>query len=219
MRGKINQKISEALRFDDLEQITVYIMEICELLIEDFTRKNRKLPNDENRIRSIMLEEYLDNDIIRRNHGMLDYSFTPETQENYDGKGNYIGRADIRIKLKTDFDKHSAYYIVECKRIDGTEGLSKKYIEEGVARFITQKYSAYYGKNIMIGFVVRQINMSDNIKKIKNLQDLNLDVQVEGNFEIACREKNCEMYKCTYQIESGKLELRHIFSDFSSIIM
>lgn len=73
MRGKINHKISDALRLDDLEQITSYIMEICELLVEDFTRKNRKLPNNENRIRSIMLEEYLDNDIIRKNHDMLDY--------------------------------------------------------------------------------------------------------------------------------------------------
>ena len=118
MRGKINHKISDALRLDDLEQITGYILEICELLIGDFTRKNRKLPNNENRIRNIMLEEYLDNDIVRKNHDMLDYSFTPETQENYDGKGNYIGRADIRIKLKTDFDKHSAYYIIECKRIE-----------------------------------------------------------------------------------------------------
>lgn len=218
MRGKINHKISDALRLDDLEQITGYIMEICELLVEDFTRKNRKLPNNENGIRSIMLEEYLDNDSIRRNYDMLDYSFTPETQENYDGKGNYIGRADIRIKLKTDFDKHSAYYIVECKRIDGTKDLNKKYVEEGVARFITQKYSAYYGKNIMLGFVVREMNMSDNVKDIKNLQDINLGTQIQDNFEMLCKEKNCEMYKCTYQIQQGELELRHIFSDFSSIV-
>lgn len=218
MRGKINHKISDALRLDDLEQITSYIMEICELLIEDFTRKNRKLPNNENRIRSIMLEEYLDNDSIRRNHDMLDYSFTPETQENYDGKGNYIGRADIRIKLKTDFDKHSAYYIIECKRIDGTEDLNKKYIEEGVVRFITQKYSAYYGKNIMLGFVVKEINMSDNVKKIEDLQSINLDARIQGNFTRVYKGKNCEMYQCFYQIEKGGLELRHIFSDFSNIV-
>lgn len=218
MKGKINHNIAAALRLDDLEQITGYIMEICELLVEDFTRKNKKLPNNENRIRSILLEEYLDNDIIRRNYDMLDYSFTPETQENYDGNGNYIGRADIRIKLKTDFDKHSAYYIIECKRIDGTEDLNKKYIEEGVVRFITQKYSAYYGKNIMLGFVVKEINMSDNVKKIENLQDLNADVQGQGNFEMVCKQKNCEMYKCIYQIESGELELRHIFSKLSSVV-
>lgn len=218
MRGKINQKISAALRLDDLEQITGYIMKICGLLVEDFTRENRSLPNDENKIRSIMLEEYLDNDIIRSDHEMLDYSFIPETQENYDGKGSYIGRADIRIKLKTDFDKHSAYYIVECKRIDGTEGLNKKYIEEGVARFITQKYSAYYGKNIMLGFVVRQINMSDNVKEIENLQDLYLNAQVQSNFEMVCKKNNCEMYKCTYQIETGGLELRHVFTNFSTIV-
>ena len=218
MRGKINQKISSALRLDDLEQISGYIMETCELLAEDFTRKSRKLPNHENRIRSILLEEYLDNDIMRKKYDMSDYSFTPETQENYDGEGNYIGRADIRVKLKTDFDKHSAYYIVECKRIDGTEDLNKKYIEEGVARFITQKYSAYYGKNMMLGFVVREINMSDNVKKIENLQNKNSDARIRGNFKMIRKEKNCEMYQCVYQIEQGELELRHIFSDFSNIV-
>lgn len=218
MNGKINHKISEALRKDDLEQITAYIMEICEMLVKDFTGKNRKLPNNENRIRSIMLEEYLDDDKVRDDHGMLDYSFTPETQENYDGKGNYIGRADIKIKLKTDFDKRSAYYIIECKRIDGTFELNNKYIKEGVARFVTQKYSSYYGKNIMIGFVIKDIDISDNALEIEKIQNAETNAYMYGSFELVNKVKKHEMYKCTYYIESGELELRHIFSDFSNVV-
>lgn len=218
MSGKISKRITNVLRQDDFEQITGYILEICGLLVEDFTQKSRMLPNNENQIRSIILEEYLDNDNIRESYNMLDYSFMPETQENYDGNGNYIGRADIRIKLKTDFDKHNAYYIVECKRIDGTEVLNKKYVEEGVARFVTQKYSAYYGKNIMLGFVVKRIDIASNAKKIENIQNSNADINMQGNFNLLNKNKKQEMYRCIYHISSGELELRHIFSDFSDIV-
>lgn len=219
MSGKINRTISEMLRQDDLEQLTGYIADICELLVADFTRGNRNLPNNENQIRSIMVEEYLDNDKVRSAHNMSEYSFTPETQEHYDGNGNYIGRADIRIKLKTDFDKHNAYYIVECKRIDGSADLNKKYVEEGIARFVTQKYSAYYGKNIMLGFIVRRIDISKNTKEIENIQNSSIDVHMHGIFDMVNQGKSHEIYKCVYQLESGELELRHIFSDFSEILI
>ena len=61
--------------------------------------------------------------------------------ENYAGSGQHIGRVDIRILLKSDFEKDDAYYITECKRIDGSSDLNKKYVKEGVARFVTEKYS------------------------------------------------------------------------------
>ena len=38
------------------------------------------------------------------------------------------------------------------------------------------------------------------------------------NFKMVFKEKNCEMYKCTYQIKQGELELRHIFSNFANIV-
>ena len=219
MIGKINRRISEALRQDDLEQIIGYLLEICELLIEDCIQKDRKLPNNENRIRGILLEEYLDNDKVRKAYDMLDYSFMPETLENYDGEGNYTGRADIRIKLKTDFDKHSAYYLVECKRIDGDDELNNNYVEKGVARFITQKYSSYYGKNIMLGFVVKKIDISQNAAEIESIQNSNADVNMHGSFKLVCKKRNHEMYRCVYRIKTGELELRHIFSDFADVVV
>lgn len=219
MDGKINHMISEMLRQDDLNQLTGYIEDVCELLVEDFTRKGRNLPNDENQIRSIMVEEYLDNDEVRKTHDMLEYSFTSEAQEHYDGNGNYIGRVDIRIKLKTDFDKHNAYYIAECKRIDGSANLNKKYVEKGIMRFVTSKYSAYYGKNIMLGFIVKSVNIFENVKEIENIQNSSADVHPHGNFDMLNRGKGHEEYKCEYQIESGELELRHVFLDFSDLMI
>ncbi|MEY8265578.1 hypothetical protein AALA79_04280 [Lachnospiraceae bacterium 64-25] len=125
---------------------------------------------------------------------------------------------DIRILLKSDFEKEDAYYVIECKRIDGTSDLNKKYVKEGVARFVTQKYSSYYGRNIMLGFVVKKIDMSANAKLIEGIQNADLNQHAHGNLRLVKSEGVTESYKCMYQIQSGELELRHIFSDYSSVM-
>ena len=91
---------------------------------------------------------------------------------------------DIRILLKSDFEKEDAYYVIECKRIDGTSDLNKKYVKEGVARFVTQKYSSYYGRNIMLGFVVKKIDMSANAKLIEGIQNADLNQHAHGNLRL-----------------------------------
>lgn len=216
MSGVLNKNILNALYRANFEKITKYILDICELVAEDYQNKQLKLPNDENRIRSIMLEEYMKKQ--KASYGMSDYRFELETPENYTGSGQHIGRVDIRILLKSDFEKEDAYYIIECKRIDGTADLNKKYIKEGVARFVTQKYSSYYGRNIMLGFVVKKIDISANTKLIEGIQNSDLDQNMHGNFQLVNSDNLTESYKCMYQIQSGELELRHIFSDYSSIM-
>lgn len=216
MSGILNKNILEALYRANFEKITNYIIDICELVVEDYEKKQLKLSNDENKIRSIMLEEYLKPQ--KDSYGMSDYRFELEVPENYVGNGQHIGRVDIRILLKSDFDKEDAYYIIECKRIDGTSNLNKKYVKEGVARFITEKYSSYYGRNIMLGFVVKKIDISANAQLIEESQNADLDQHMHGNFQLVKSDKLTESYKWMYQIQSGELELRHIFSDYSSII-
>lgn len=216
MSGMLNKDILKALYRANFEKITAYILDICELIVEDYERKQFKLPNDENKIRSIMLEEYMKTQ--KGIYGMSDYRFELEVPENYAGNGQHIGRVDIRILLKSDFEKEDAYYIIECKRIDGTADLNKKYVKEGVARFVTQKYSSYYGKNIMLGFVVKKIDVSVNAKLIEEIQNAELDQYMHGDFQLVESEGVTESYKCMYQIPSGEVELRHIFSDYSSIM-
>lgn len=216
MSGILNKDIIEALYRANFEKITNYILNICELVVEDYEKKRLKLPNDENKIRSIMVEEYMKKQ--KSVYGMSDYRFEIETPENYVGNGKHIGRVDIRILLKNDFEKEDAYYVIECKRIDGTFDLNKKYVKEGVARFVTQKYSSYYGRNIMLGFVVKKVDMSDNAKLIEKIQNKDLDKNMHGNFEFIESNGVVESYKCIYKIQSGEVELRHIFSDYSSIV-
>ncbi len=212
----LNKNILKALYKANFEKIVQYILDICELIVKDYEEKQLKLPNNENQIRSIMLEEYLKK--LKDFYSMSDYRFELEVPENYVGKGQHIGRVDIRILLKSDFEKEDAYYIVECKRIDGTSNLNKKYVEEGIARFITQKYSSYYGRNIMLGFVVKKIDIVSNTKLIEQIQNLDLNKQIHGNFEFIDSDDVTYNYKCMYQIQSEEIELRHIFSDYSSII-
>lgn len=216
MSGVLNKDILEALCRANFEKITNYILDICELVVEDYEKKQLKLPNDENKIRSIMLEEYLRKQKV--SYDMSNYRFDLEVPENYAGNGHHIGRVDIRILLKSDFEKEDAYYIIECKRIDGTSDLNKKYVKEGVARFTTQKYSSYYGRNIMLGFVVKKIDMSVNAQLIESIQNADLDEHMLGEFELVGNGSVTESYKCIYQIQSGEVELRHIFSDYSSIM-
>ena len=216
MSGTLNRKILEKLYRANFEKITNYILEICELVAQDYEKKQLKLPNEENTIRSIMLEEYMKKQ--KYNYGMSSYMFELEVPEHYAGNGRHVGRVDIRILLKSDFEKEDAYYIVECKRIDGTAELNKKYVKEGVARFVNQKYSSYYGRNIMLGFVVKKLDVSANARLIEKIQNSDSNQHMHGNFQLVGKEGATESYKCIYQIQSGQIELRHIFSDYSSII-
>lgn len=128
-----------------------------------------KVPNDENEIRDILLLQYLKNDEIRREIELLDYLFDPEVPED-----KTTGRTDIKIQTKNTFIYQEAYYIIECKRLNnqnltGISGLNAKYIKDGIMRFIKGKYSIYYRVNGMIGFVVKNINIDQNIENINRL--------------------------------------------------
>lgn len=216
MSGMLNRNILRVLYRANFEKIITYILDICALIVKDYEERQLKLPNDENKIRSIMLEEYMNKQ--KAAHGMSGYKFELEVPENYAGSGQHIGRVDIRILLKSDFEKDDAYYIIECKRIDGSSDLNKKYVKEGVARFVTEKYSSYYGRNIMLGFVVKKIDISSNVKLIEEIQNADLSQQMHGNFEFIESKDVTESYKCMYQIQFGEIELCHIFSDYSSIM-
>ena len=127
------------------------------------------LENDENKIRDFFLLNYLKNDEIRRRVDLLQWHFEREVQEDHS-----IGRTDIKVISPNTFEKQEAYYILECKRLDNTNttgisGLNAKYIKNGIDRFITKYYSSYYRVNGMIGFVVDDLKIDNNVKKINSL--------------------------------------------------
>lgn len=170
----MNTKLKEMFQKDNVEQISKFILEVCNKNREDYASTNKKLKNDENYIRTIMLE--------------------------------------------TDFTNYSAYYLIECKRVDGKADLNKKYVNKGIMRFTTQYYSSHYGENIMLGFVVKQVDLTENSQKIEKLQNSSDNEFMHGSFQMLVNDEYQQMYTCAYNREFGTLELRHIFTDISKVI-
>lgn len=62
------------------------------------------------------------------------------------------GRIDIKIIYSFD---ESEYFGMECKRVTSkNKQLAKKYVDQGVMRFVTAKYSADHDWAAMLGFVL-----------------------------------------------------------------
>ncbi|MEG0900179.1 MAG: hypothetical protein RSF40_10785 [Oscillospiraceae bacterium] len=168
-----------------------------------------------------LLNEFLDVDDIRNKYDMLNFKFEPESQESYnDLTHNYGSRTDIKILLQPDsFQRRDAYFNIECKRLDGHKDLNDKYIDNGVKRFISSKYSSYYGKNFMIGFVVKNIKIDDNTAKIEELKNSSEDERLHGKFELVYSDNNIvHEYICKYCLLKEEIDLSHIFYNFSNVI-
>lgn len=153
--------------------------------------------NDENKIRDILLLNYLNDNELRQRFELINFLFDPEVPVNN-------GRSDIKVQTKDTFINTKAFYIIECKRLDGTSKLNKAYVNDGINRFTTNYksenheyyYPSNYGINGMIGFIVKNVNIDGNIQKI-------------GNF-FHTIETN-KLYKSNH---TG-LQLFHLMMDFS----
>ena len=149
----------------EFEYILSKIITCYHLLKSD----NVYLTNDENTIRDVLLINYLKNNQIRNKINLTEFLFDREVPED-----NTLGRTDIKIQTLNTFQDTSAYYIIECKRIDatnpnGTAGLNAKYIKSGINRFTSTSYSSHYKTNGMIGFVVAPIDIKQNVSLINIL--------------------------------------------------
>lgn len=165
----------------EFENVLNKIITCYQIMIKDGV----KLPNNENDIRDILVNKYINNPIIKK---ALDFNYfvfpeVPETQTT--------GRTDIRLNHPGSvFNQNEEYYIIECKRLDknnqtGLTGLNAKYIENGICRFTTNYYSSYYQVNGMIGFVVEDMDIDENVKYINKLipsfSDSFCDQEIEKN--------------------------------------
>ena len=127
------------------------------------------IENDENKIRDLLLLNYLKNDQVRKDIDLIQWHFEREVQEDHSA-----GRTDIKVISPNTFEKQEAYYILECKRLDntntsGTSGLNAEYIKNGISRFTSKYYSSFYRTNGMIGFVVDDMEIHTNTKSINSL--------------------------------------------------
>jgi len=201
----------------EFEKILTGITACYKMMIKD----NVSVPsNAENRIRDILLLNYLKKGDIKNKVNLTNYHFEREVPED-----TTKGRVDIKIISLNDFKIDEAYYIIECKRLDnqkptGISGLNGKYINEGIMRFVfvTEYYSSYYGINGMIGFVVEQMNIADNIKSINGL--LNIKFTSANTKKKLMPVDFIKDFKHSYcstheDIEGKEIKLYHLMFDYS----
>jgi hypothetical protein len=145
---------------------------------------------NENKIRDILYKYISETKIRNEICNIRGFSLDKEVDEK-------TGRVDLKIKDINDFEDFEAYYIIECKRLDGNSTLNKYYVNEGINRFTTGYYSTHYGVNGMIGFIVKKIDIHSNIKDI-------------GSFF------NCLEINKLYDSNHKCIKLFHLMMDFSS---
>ena len=209
-----NNEIGKQNLFD---LIISHIAQCCKKMQEDCKTTGQKLYNHEDKISNRLVERYLDLNI-------LGIRFTLQNPEHYDFETDtYMGRTDIKVMSSDWFNSRDAYYTIECKRLDGKTHLNKEYICEGISRFVlpsVPKYSSYYRKNIMLGYIVQTIDASGNVRNIDELQrKLLVNVKIAEMKFICDDGKGFSHYQCLYQVNDNlNVELTHLFHDFSSVM-
>ena len=209
-------KHSDAFYNAEFENILSKIITCYNLMLND----NVSLSNDENKIRDVLLLNYLKNNAVRRKIELTDYLFDREVPED-----RTIGRTDIKIQTLNTFQDTAAYYTIECKRLDnsnptGTTGLNAKYIQNGITRFVSKTYSTYYKTNGMIGFVVGSIDIHKNVESINTLLKSSFTetntTQVLVNRSIVS-DFNFSYYS-THSIDGEEIIIYHLMFDFTKNI-
>jgi hypothetical protein len=197
----------------EFEDVLSKVVKCYQLMISDCF----DLDNNENLIRDKLLIHYLKNNDIREKVGLNNYLFDREVAEDIG-----VGRTDIKIQTMNTFVDTTAYYTLECKRIDsnnlkGITGLNAKYIEKGIFRFISGAYSCHYKINGMIGFVVEKMNIRDNVNSINALLENNYTICNTLEFlkqRDILPEFDC-CYTSTHTSSGNKLLIYHLMLDLS----
>ena len=220
MGGFHNQSLNANFAQGLFRHIVTALILSCEMMVQNCCTQHLTLPNHEEKIRNHLLENYLENDDVRDVIGLkgIPIRFIPETPESYAPRTNtYIGRIDIKVISSNYFGNRQDYYIVECKRLDGTQPLNQKYVDEGICRFTgsTPKYLSAHNRSIMLGFVVKNINWSITIGTIANIHTKKLGNLIVQNLTVLANSNDC--YLCEGVYTNG-LSLCHIFYDISPIV-
>lgn len=225
MSGFKNKTLNEIAKINMFEDMINFIFISLENMKNDLTYKNKKVKNNEEKIRNYLLENYLNNPTFKNNVDFSDLYllFEKEVPEGYDAKENkYVGRVDIKVfSVNTLINNPKDYYIIECKRIDGSSILNREFVKEGIYRFILEnpKYSSFHRKNIMLGFVVNDIDINENYNKIEDIQDNNNNTYIiEEKQKIEMKNKDFYLYRNKYTNIYEQIDLYHMFYKLCDVV-
>ena len=223
MGGFKNQRLNQIAKNNIYEDMINFIFISLEKMRENLLAENKNIKKNKKKIRTHLLEHYLKNEQFKEKYfDDLYLLFDAEVAEGYDlTSEEYIGRVDIKVYSINTIINPKDYYIIECKRIDGSSTLNRKFITEGICRFILNKpkYSSYNKKNIMLGFVVKNIDIEINTARINEIQSEIEDIHICEKLERLKKEKEeYYLYRNKYKCGDKKIELSHLFYNLSDVI-
>ena len=216
MGGFKGESLNIAFESGVINLIIAHLIKCSKQMKTDCAEPCNMLQNHEDKITNRLVAKYL-------NTEPNNFRYEIQSPENFDGQTDqYIGRTDIKVISADYFKDSQSYYIIESKRIDGDDDLNKKYITDGIARFVINppKYPSYHKQNIMFGYVVQAIDIPKNTEKIGALQASLLNgVTVNAFILVQNEDYQSFVYSCGYASEHIRhIELKHIFYDFADVI-
>lgn len=176
-------------------------------------------------------EEVLRNKLIKyiRNnqgtYGVAKYVFDAESAEIDETTDKTVGYPDIKITIpcSSNFStEEQKKFIIECKRLDGYTSKNKAYIEEGMNRFISEKYVCILDVCGMIGFIEKSNKVYKTDKIVEIVNDINnklINVYKKNEAEKLQTSTNIDefnhSYISTHNREKCQLPLyiSHLFLD------
>lgn len=214
---QLNNLIIESI-FQDLSN---NIIRIYKDMLVDMKNDSIKLRNNEDEIRNYIVLNYLRNDYYRKKYNLCNYLFETGSEEiNKNANNKKYGLLDIKIIVKElTFAHPNKYFIIECKRLDGSSRLNKEYITNGVRRFVSKNdyyYSTSLNRNYMMAFIVKDVDKVDLINEINRLQNQTKDLDIKQDIYSVNKEKT--LHRGVYIKDKVEVILDHIFLDFSKVI-
>ena len=210
LNTKLNKKC-QSLVYQDIENVIIQSIKYMSLV-------KTNVNFIENEITDIWISTTLMNDSYRKQNNVLLYRFDRETQENY--LPAKTGHVDVKVTISPiSFENVSAYYIIECKRIDGKLKLNKEYYINGIKRFVSKSnnyYTFYNNKAMMVMYIKNDnIDIQKCIKSINCLQSSDRDVCVVNDLQIVDNEQIISKYWLNNKI----IEMKHFIFKVENLII
>ena len=145
--------------------------------------------NPEEYIRNVFLDkQYLQNKEFKRKFEVSDLEFKYEVGENKDRQT--IGSHDIQVlglaqKLFGEADE-DIYFSIECKRLNNAKQTPSKYVNEGILRYTTNKYSDLMPIAGMIAIIEDK-----NLEYLKELNKILERHNILPQMEMEIRQEIC----------------------------
>lgn len=198
------------------------ILSLCVYAHEQLIKKE-KLDN--------LKEEVIRNKLLEYIHkkqgafGLAKYVFEAECAEIDEKTNETVGFIDIKVIIpcNSDFsEEEQNNYKIECKRLDGYYDKNREYVEEGMNRFIDEKYKCKFDICGMIGFIEK------SGKKYKENKIINIVKDINDKLENIFNKKKVELLKIGYfinrnfrvyeskhirTISKKKITISHLFLD------